>query len=297
MKRTSRWFLVAVVVCLVAATGVRVEAAANAPAKKINVLLIDGQNNHKWQLTTPALKAMLIETGRFNVEVATTPPRKAPKDAWGKFRPDFSKYDVVLMNYTGSPWPKEVCTAFEKYMADGGGLAFYHAAVFSHRQWKQWNLMMGMGWRDNKYGDRLTVDDSGKVVRTPKGQGPGGGHGPAHAFEMTVRDKDHPVMKGLPGKWTHVKDELYHGMRGPAKDVHILATAFSDKKTRGTGTNEPMVWTVPAGKGRVFVSLLGHDVPATTAPGATAVLTRGVEWAATGKVTLPVPKELAASSK
>ena len=101
-------------------------------------------------------------------------------------------------------------------------------------------------------------------------------------------------MKGLPAKWTHAKDELYHGMRGPAKNMKIIATAFSDKKTRGTGTNEPMVWTVPAGKGRVLVTLMGHDVPAVTHPGSAAVLTRGVEWAATGKVTLPVPKELTA---
>lgn len=293
MKHTTRWFLLAAA-CILVTTALRSPAAEKAPAEKINVLIIDGQNNHKWQVTTPALKAMLVKTGRFSVDVATTPGRRAPKDAWGKFRPDFGKYGVVLMNYTGSPWPAEVCKAFEKYMAGGGGLAFYHAAVFSHSRWKAWNLMMGMGWRKAADGDRLTVDASGKVVRTPKGEGPGGGHGPAHAFEMTVRDKDHPVMKGLPAKWTHVKDELYHGMRGPAKNVHILATAFSDKKTRGTGTNEPMVWTVSAGKGRVFVSLLGHDVPATTAPGAVAVLTRGVEWAATGKVTLPVPKKLTA---
>jgi len=290
VNRISRRHVLVVLGGLVLAVAARAQAA-----EKIKVLLIDGQNNHRWQATTPALTKMLADTGRFTVEVATTPPRKAKKDAWEKFSPDFAKYDVVLSNYTGDMWPKEVCTAFEKYMEGGGGLVFYHAAVFAFPRWKRWNEMMGMGWRNNNYGERVTIDDSGKVVRTPKGKGPGGGHGPSHRFEITVRDADHPVMKGLPAKWTHAKDELYHGMRGPAKNMDIIATAFSDEKTRGTGTNEPMVWTVPAGKGRVLVTLMGHDVKALTHPGAAAVLTRGVEWAATGKVTLAVPKDLTAA--
>ena len=73
--------------------------------------------------------------------------------------------------------------------------------------------------------------------------------------------------------------------------------ANSDKKLRGTGTNEPIVWTVPCGKGRVLVTLLGHSVGATTTPGAAIVMTRGVEWAATGKVSLPVPKALTTPAK
>jgi type 1 glutamine amidotransferase len=104
-------------------------------------------------------------------------------------------------------------------------------------------------------------------------------------------------MEGLPARFMHVKDELYHGMRGPLTGMHIIATAFSDKKSGGTGTNEPMVWTVPFGKGKVFVTLLGHDVPATIAPSSAVLISRGLEWAATGKVTLPVPKELAAEVK
>ena len=286
MTRTYRRVL-STAVCLILAVGVCQAPAAELA--KVNVLIVDGQNNHNWKASTPALKKVLLDTGRFNVDVVTAPGRRAEKEAWDKFRPDFAKYDVVLSNYTGSNWPKEVRGSFTKYITGGGGLVFYHAAVFAFPGWKEWNQWMGMGWRNNKYGDRLTVDDSGKVVRTPKGQGPGGGHGPAHCFEMTVRDADHPITRGLPAKWTHVKDELYHGMRGPAKDIHILATSFSDKKGRGTGTNEPMAWTVPAGKGRVFVTLLGHDVTALSAPGAAALLARGVEWAATGTVAVAAP--------
>jgi len=296
MTLANRGLFLAAIGCLLASL-IAPAWGADGAAGKINVLIIDGQNNHKWQETTPVLKEMLLQTGRFNVDVLTSPPAKAPKDAWEKFRPDLSKVNVVLVNYTGSPWSKDIEKDFETFVQNGGGLVFYHAAVFSHPRWETWNLMMGMGWRDAKAGDRLVLDDSGKVVRTPKGEGPRSGHGPAHAFAVVMRDKDHPVMKGLPEKWTHVKDELYHGMRGPAKDMHILATAWSDPKGKGTGAHEPMAWTVPCGTGRVFVTLLGHDVPALKAPVGAALLVRGVEWAATGKVTIPAPKAPAAAAE
>jgi type 1 glutamine amidotransferase len=89
----------------------------------------------------------------------------------------------------------------------------------------------------------------------------------------------------------HVTDELYDNMRGPAKNVRVLATAYSDKKKRGTGEHEPMIWTVSYGKGRVFHTPMGHDVRAMKCVGFALTVQRGAEWAATGKVTIPVPKE------
>ena len=53
-----------------------------------------------------------------------------------------------------------------------------------------------------------------------------------------------------------------------------------------------MLWTVNYGKGRVFVTALGHDTDAMKSAGFVATLTRGTEWAATGDVSIPVPAEL-----
>jgi type 1 glutamine amidotransferase len=156
--------------------------------------------------------------------------------------------------------------------------------------------MIGIGWKDATFGEGIALDDSGKEVRRAKGEGARGSHGPAHPFEVIVRDKEHPIMKGLPEKWQHVSDELYGSLRGPAKNIHILCTAFSvkdnDKQKAGTGMHEPMAWTVPFGKGRVFVTVLGHAVPETTAPDSAIILERGAEWAATGQVTIPAPADL-----
>ena len=65
----------------------------------LSVLLVDGQNNHAWPRTSPVLRAILEETGRFTVDVATSPPNGA--DLSG-FQPDFAAYDVVVSNYNGA---------------------------------------------------------------------------------------------------------------------------------------------------------------------------------------------------
>jgi trehalose utilization protein len=292
MRMTTCSWLVAAAVLGVVAAGV---SSAPAP-EKISVLIIDGQNNHDWKGTTPVVKEMLLATGRFNVDVLTSPSNKDPKEAWEKFRPDFSKYGVVFGNYNGQPWPDDVRKAFEKYMSDGGGLVVFHAANNAFPEWEAWNKMIGLGWRDAKFGDRITVDESGKVVRTPKGEGPGAGHGPQWPYEVKVLDKAHPIMAGMPEKWTHAQDELYQAQRGPAQDMTILATAFAPKAKGGNDVNEPMVWTIPFGKGRVFVNLLGHDGKSVAHPGCKALMCRGTEWAATGKVTLPVPAGIGAAA-
>lgn len=63
--------------------------------KLVKVLILDGQNNHKWKKTTSVLKDIYGRNEKFSVEVSTTPGKKAEKKDWDKWRPDFSKYDVV----------------------------------------------------------------------------------------------------------------------------------------------------------------------------------------------------------
>ena len=57
--------------------------------------------------------------------------------------------------------------------------------------------------------------------------------------------------------------------------------------------HQPIVWTTSYGQGRVFVTTLGHGPDETRGQAFGVTLARGAEWAATGKVTLPVPAELA----
>src|SRR5262245_37700260 len=117
MRRLS---LLLFAVAVLAAAG----SSRAAEPDKIRVLIIDGQNNHAWQQTTPVLKKELEDCSRFAVDVATSPPSAKlpalPKDATAEqkakhkqdvaaiqaeqrakmeqFRPDLSKYQVVVSN-------------------------------------------------------------------------------------------------------------------------------------------------------------------------------------------------------
>jgi type 1 glutamine amidotransferase len=279
------------------------QAAAREPKGdgKIKVVIIDGQNNHNWKATTPLMKKVLEECGRFRVVVSTSPQKdgKLPEIADRvAFPPNLADFDVVLSNYNGAPWPADFQKALETAVSSGKiGLVIVHAANNSFQNWSEYNRMIGMGWRGNSFGDRLTLDAEGKEVRVPKGTGPGAGHGKKHAFQVVVRDPEHPITKGMPREWMHAADELYHGMRGPIEHVHLLATAFDDKKEGGTGEHEPMIWTVAYGQGRVFHTPMGHDLDGMRCVGFVTTLQRGTEWAATGKVTIPLPDNFPAAGK
>lgn len=263
--------------------------AAVAAAAPLKALIIDGQNNHKWQVTTPGLKALLEETKLFTVDVVTSPPRKGDMS---NFTPNFSDYDVVVMNYMGDSWSEKTNEAFEKYVAGGGGLVIFHAADNAFPKWKEFNEMIGLGgWggRNEKDGPYVYWKD-GKIVRdmTP---GRGGSHGPQHPFQIVVRQKDHPITKGLPEKFTHSADELYSRLRGPAKNMTLLATAYADPAKGGTGNHEPVLMTIDYGRGRVFHTVLGHIDKQLRSVAFIVTYQRGTEWAATGKVTQKVPKD------
>jgi type 1 glutamine amidotransferase len=53
-----------------------------------------------------------------------------------------------------------------------------------------------------------------------------------------------------------------------------------------------MLWTVKYGEGRVFATAMGHDADAMKNAGFAVTFARGTEWAASEKVTIPVPPEL-----
>ncbi len=110
-----------------------------------------------------------------------------------------------------------------------------------------------------------------------------------HAFVMTTRAADHPIMAGLPATWMHAQDELYDSLRGPAKNVTVIASAMSSPAKGGSGEDEPLLMTIGYGKGRIFHTALGHGMEGLKCQGFATTLQRGVEWAATGNVTQNAP--------
>ena len=262
---------------------------AQAP---INVMILDGESGgayHDWRRVTPALKKMLDETGLFSTTVVTAPPANGD---FSTFAPDFGKYRVVVMNYDAPDerWPAALKTSFEQYMTNGGGLVAVHAADNAFPGWQAFNEMIGVGgWRGRREqaGPYWFVRD-GKLA-SDAAPGPAGSHGRRVPYQITVRDSSHPITKGLPPAWMHQGDELYARLRGPGRNMTVLATAFSDPQNAGSGRDEPQLMVLSYGKGRVFHTTLGHDINALSSVGFVVTLQRGTEWAATGRVTQKVP--------
>ncbi len=270
-------------------------AVGRCEERVYKALLIDGQNNHKWQETTPIIKATLESTGRFTVDVATSPEKGGDMST---FKPKFADYDVVVSNYNGESWSPETQQSFVAYVHGGGGFVSVHAADNSFPDWPEYNQMIGVGgWggRNEKSGPYVRWRD-GKIVQDTQA-GRGGSHGKRHPFEVVVRDTEHPITRGIPASWLQAEDELYAELRGPATNMHVLATALSDKGTGGTGEHEPILMVIQSGKGRVFHTTLGHDAVSESGAAFQVTLQRGTEWAAAGKVTQPAVTAALLSNK
>jgi uncharacterized protein len=289
----------------------------------IRALIIDGQNNHSaWPKTTMMIKKYLEDTKRYTVDIARTKyttqgdellkqyplndgiQRESKKNAVPDpdFKPDFSKYNVVINNFGhgAAAWPAETNAAFIKFVSEGGGLVILHAADNSFGDWDEYNKMIGLGgWgnRNEKSGPYVYFNAQEKLVVDPA-PGNGGSHGSQHEFSLIVRDSEHPITKGLPKSWLHTKDELYDRLRGPAQNMKVLATSFSSKAQGGTDRHEPMIMTIDYGKGRVFHTPMGHADYSMECVGFITVFRRGTDWAATGSVVdATIPSDFPTNDK
>lgn len=252
-------------------------AAQTAPARpaKIRTLIITGDNAHDWRSVTPELRKVLEATGRFDVRVTEEFRGAGPET--------LAPYDLVVLNFHNrrpdNRWGERAEQALLDFVRSGKGVVMYHFAVAAFNGWDEYEKLSGGNWRPNQ-----------------------GHHSAAHDFKVKITDPDHPITRGLRKEFVQPKDELYANLKWqPEGTYHVLATAWDDHslyqgKARqpipGPGIDQPMLWTLQYGQGRVFANMLGHDAPAVNTPAFVVTFTRGAEWAATGAVTLPIPPEM-----
>jgi type 1 glutamine amidotransferase len=245
-------------------------ALALVPLKTLIVTGATDLPHHHWRETTPFLRQMLENTGRFLVNVIEEPRALDAAALQG--------YDVLIFNYNGPRWSGAAEQAIEDFVRAGKGLVTFHQSsygeFFGMKYEKRWRAGPDPGWRAFP----ALLGASWKPANI--------GHAPRGVFTVRWTSRDHPISRGLDATFV-ANDELYHKLDlVPA--AHVLATAYDDPKTGGTGKDEPVIWTVPFGKGRGVHLTLGHDVTAMYQSGFREAFTRAAEWAATGRVTLPV---------
>lgn len=129
---------------------------------------------------------------------------------------------------------------------------------------------------------------------------------------MHVVDRTHPITQGMREYvWTFNDDMLTNLKWDPAVKINVLVTGFDDPslyapkfagpkyppqyyppaklaEMTGMGKENPLVWTAQYGKGRIYCITVGHGPDTLQYAGVTTLITRGTEWAASGKVTVPV---------
>ena len=239
-------------------------ASAQTGPPRIQALIITGQNGHDWKATTPVLRKLLEDTGKFDVRVTEEFRGAGPET--------LAPYDVVVLNYyelkkPALRWGDRADAALLDFVRSGKGLVVYHFSMAAFEGWTEFEKMCGANWRPNN-----------------------GHHSARHDFTVAVKDTQSPITQGLGPSFPQGNDELYANLKWqPAGTYHVLATAYDDhslykpgekQPLPGKGLDQPMLWTVDYGKGRVFVTALGHDPAAMKDAGFVTTFTRGTEWAA-----------------
>ena len=208
----------------------------------INVLLIAGNDAHKWhnwEKTTPRIKELLEQDARIRVAVTQQVEDLAKLDN--------SPYDVVVLNYCNWKDPTPLSDAAKRgltnWLNNGGGVLVVHfsngAFHFSLPEggasdWPEYRRIVRRVWNHDATRGRASQHDS---------------YG---RFTVTATAIDHPITRGL--NPFSVEDELYFDQDGD-EPIEPLAVA----RAVTTGKDEPMAWAYRYGRGRVFQTMLGHS--------------------------------------
>lgn len=221
--------------------------AQHGENKKARVLIVTGNDypGHEWKKTTPALTNLLSKDPRLVTEVLYNP------NDLGKI--DLHRFDAVLLHFmnweTTSP-PVSARTNLQEFVKNGGGLMLIHFACGAWQDWDEFKKIAGRIWNP-----KLRPHD-------PRGE-----------FTVEIVDREHPITRGL--KDFRTDDELYTCLDGDTP-IHVIAVARSkvDNKLY------PMGFVLNYGKGRVFHTVLGHDVKAITNSSVPEFFRRGCVWVA-----------------
>jgi uncharacterized protein len=214
-------------VTLAALSAVFVTAADKS--KPIKALLVTGGGSHDYEAQTKTLTEGLSK--RLNIDITVAKEGTDREHMHSLYKnADWAKgYDVVIHNECfGMVADKEFVERVAAPHHAGIPAVILHASVHSYR------TAPTDAWRE-VIGQRSMSHEARRDL------------------EVKLLDAKHPVMRGFPATWADPQDELYK-IEKTWPGVVPLAKAY------GTQTKEDhvVVWTNTYGKGRSFVTTLGH---------------------------------------
>jgi uncharacterized protein len=160
---------------------------------------------------------------------------------------------VVFLNTTGDVLNATQQTAFETYIAGGGGYVGVHAAADTEYDWPFYGGLVGSYFHSHPAIQQVTV---------------------------RVDDQTHPSTSHLPAAWVRT-DELYNYRTNPRPNVKVLARLDESTYQGGNmGADHPIVWCQNYRGGRSWYSGLGHTQQSYTEANFRTMLLGGVRWVA-----------------
>jgi hypothetical protein len=183
------------------------------------------------------------------------------------FDGDLKQYAaVVFLNTPGEELNSAQRAHFEAYMRAGGNAVVVHrAAITPPNGWVWYEKLVGRSFRIHPFLQTAAVD---------------------------VVDPGFPATFGIPPRWiwsdewyetTNPYDVAIHPVLNVDESSYDPTRIWPGQHATGMGRDHPVAWYHNYEKGRVFVTLLGHDVEMYRDPQYLAHLMGGIWWAATGK--------------
>lgn len=237
--------------------GVSALSAAEPAPVKSRVLIVTGNDypGHLWRKTAPEVAAAIRKDPRLEV-FTVEDPNFLDSEA-------VTNYSTVVLHFQNWQTAGPGLAArqrLSRFVEAGGGLISLHFACGA--------------WQGEWPG---FVDILGRVYdpKLPP-------HDPYGKFHVRIVDSEHPLTRGMASFDT--TDELYTCLTGD-RPIHVLASATSilDKK------DYPMAFVREYGKGRVFLTTLGHDVNAITNSSVPELIRRAAAWTARLEPVTPQP--------
>jgi type 1 glutamine amidotransferase len=240
------------------------------------------------------LTTLLEDTGRFRVRVV--------EDPRGLGAEIIDKYDVLIVVFEGRDGYHEKAVGFGaetdaailRFVHDEGkGIVWFHGSAAQEDDWgypDECNVMRG---------SRLTV--AGGLRPRPWGEA-----------QLDTVEPRHEITEGISARWTVTGDDILTGVE-ILDGAQVLLTTFDDLESYenapvwpmsqypvaipeegiaalpGMNTDQPIAWINEYGSGRSFTITIGHDIDTFRRIEFIRMFPRGVEWAATGEVSLDGP--------
>ncbi|MEV8352693.1 ThuA domain-containing protein [Streptomyces niveus] len=231
-----------------AQTSAQAQAPAAAPLTKVLVFSKTAGFRHS---SIPAGIAAVQRLGAANGFTVT-----ATEDAGAFTTGNLAQYQaVVWLSTTGDVLNTAQQTAFESYVANGGGYVGVHAASDTEYDWPWYGGLVGAYFASHPATQQATVK---------------------------VEDRASPATSHLPQRWTRT-DEWYNYRANPRSAVKVLASLDETSYTGGTMGDHPIAWCQDYRGGRSWYTGLGHTEESYADPAFTTMLLGGIQTAARAK--------------